>query len=109
MPVPRTQGPRPGVRARHGRPAPAAVLAALLPLLCLVTASPAPALSGDLRMHDPSVIKAGNCYYGFSTGFENDAFNPSGSITMDGAGTSGERVDDPAGIVRHGAGCTVER
>jgi arabinan endo-1,5-alpha-L-arabinosidase len=31
-------------------------------------------------MHDPSVIKANGCYYGFSTGFENDPQNPSGSI-----------------------------
>ncbi|MFI1720376.1 family 43 glycosylhydrolase [Streptomyces sp. NPDC020489] len=33
-------------------------------------------------MHDPSVIKVGSCYYGFSTGFENDPLNPSGSITL---------------------------
>jgi Glycosyl hydrolases family 43 len=32
-------------------------------------------------MHDPSVIKVGSCYYGFSTGFEHDSLNPSGSIT----------------------------
>ncbi|MET8983158.1 family 43 glycosylhydrolase [Streptomyces sp. NPDC004539] len=70
---------RPG---RHRRSALAATLVALLCLLGLVTASPAQALSGDVRMHDPSLIKVGTCYYGFSTGFENDAQNPSGSPTL---------------------------
>jgi arabinan endo-1,5-alpha-L-arabinosidase len=31
---------------------------------------PAAAATGDIRMHDPSVIKVGSCFYGFSTGFE---------------------------------------
>ncbi len=48
----------------------------------LVHPGSANALSGDIRMHDPSVIKVGSCYYGFSTGFENDPLNPSGSITI---------------------------
>ncbi|HYN93659.1 MAG TPA: arabinan endo-1,5-alpha-L-arabinosidase [Pilimelia sp.] len=43
-------------------------------------ASPAAALSGDLRMHDPSLIRVGNCYYGFSTGFEGGPGN--GSVTI---------------------------
>lgn len=42
--------------------------------------TPAFALSGDLHMHDPSVIKAGSCYYGFSTGFEGGPGN--GSVTI---------------------------
>lgn len=48
----------------------------------IIYPAPAFALSGDIRMHDPSVIKVGSCYYGFSTGFENDPQNPSGSITL---------------------------
>ncbi|MEU9267148.1 hypothetical protein AB0E04_17080 [Streptomyces sp. NPDC048251] len=56
-----TQQPRPGIRSRHGRPVLATIVAALLTILGLVTASPAQALSGDLRMHDPSVIKVGSC------------------------------------------------
>ena len=75
-------GPRPRTREGRGRPALAAVLVAFLTVLGLVTASPAQALSGDLRMHDPSVIKVGGCYYGFSTGFEHDPLDPSGSITI---------------------------
>ncbi|MBP5872387.1 family 43 glycosylhydrolase [Streptomyces sp. LBUM 1486] len=77
-----TAPPRPGIRGRARRPALASILVALLTLLGLVTAGPAQALSGDLRMHDPSLIKVGSCYYGFSTGFENDPLNPSGSITV---------------------------
>ena len=42
--------------------------------------TPAQALSGDIRMHDPSLIKVGSCYYGFSTGFEGGPGN--GSITI---------------------------
>ncbi|WP_371657709.1 family 43 glycosylhydrolase [Streptomyces sp. NBC_00280] len=70
------------IRARRGRSALATVLVAFLTVLGLVTASPAQSLSGDTRMHDPSLIKVGSCYYGFSTGFENDSLNPSGSITI---------------------------
>lgn len=47
----------------------------------LVATGPALALSGATRLHDPSVIKVGSCYYGFSTGFENDPNDPSGAIT----------------------------
>ena len=43
-------------------------------------AGPAAALTGDLRMHDPSVIRVGACYYGFSTGFEGGPGN--GSVTI---------------------------
>jgi arabinan endo-1,5-alpha-L-arabinosidase len=72
-------------RLRRHRPrrvrAFAALVALAIGVLQLVVAGPAQALSGDTRMHDPSVIKVGNCYYGFSTGFERDPLNPSGSIT----------------------------
>jgi hypothetical protein len=51
-------------------------------VIALTGSGPAYALTGDIRMHDPSVIKVGTCYYGFSTGFENDPLNPSGSITI---------------------------
>ncbi|WP_211267191.1 RICIN domain-containing protein [Nonomuraea candida] len=37
-------------------------------LLLGIGAQPAVALTGDVAMHDPSVIKAGSCYYGYSTG-----------------------------------------
>jgi len=47
----------------------------------LAGAPAARALSGATRLHDPTVIKVGTCYYAFSTGFENDAQNPSGSVT----------------------------
>ena len=59
-----TEEPRPGIRRQHARPALAAIVVALLTVLGLVSASPAQALSGDIRMHDPSVIKVGSCYYG---------------------------------------------
>lgn len=81
MSTPRSGGPHPAARSRPTRPGLAALLAALLAVLGLVTAGRAHALSGDIRMHDPSVIKVGSCYYGFSTGFEHDSLNPSGSIT----------------------------
>jgi arabinan endo-1,5-alpha-L-arabinosidase len=38
------------------------------------------ALTGDLHMHDPSCIRVGNAYYGFSTGFEGGPGN--GSVTI---------------------------
>jgi len=63
-----------------------------LAVLCLVLAgvgvavappTAADALAGSgTRLHDPSVIKVGSCFYGFSTGFENDSANPTGSITI---------------------------
>lgn len=45
------------------------VLAAATALV-LGLSTPALALTGETRLHDPSVIVAGGCYYGFSTGFE---------------------------------------
>lgn len=83
MTSPRIQAPLDATQRRQGRRRPAlgALLVAFLTVLGMVTAGPAQALSGDIRMHDPSVIKVGSCYYGFSTGFENDPLNPSGSIT----------------------------
>lgn len=83
MTSPRIQAPLDATQRRQGRSRPAlgALLVAFLTVLGMVTAGPAQALSGDIRMHDPSVIKVGSCYYGFSTGFENDPLNPSGSIT----------------------------
>ncbi|MEV7886466.1 family 43 glycosylhydrolase [Streptomyces sp. NPDC002817] len=78
----RIGGAYPGIRRRRISPTLAAILAALVTVIALVTAGQAKALSGDIRMHDPSLIKVGSCYYGFSTGFENDSLNPSGSITI---------------------------
>jgi arabinan endo-1,5-alpha-L-arabinosidase len=77
-----TEVPRPTTRRRRRYPAFAAIAVTLLTVFGLFTATPTQALSGDIRMHDPSVIKVGSCYYGFSTGFENDPLNPSGSITI---------------------------
>ncbi|MEN2740154.1 family 43 glycosylhydrolase [Microbacterium sp. X-17] len=65
------------------------LVGALMLLLTLVlsgvgvalTAAPAQALTGGDRIHDPSVIKVGSCYYAFSTGFENDPNDPSGAPT----------------------------
>jgi arabinan endo-1,5-alpha-L-arabinosidase len=74
-------GARADRQRRRGRRTAAALAILLIGAVQLVLAGPAHALSGDIRMHDPSVIKVGGCYYGFSTGFENDALNPSGSIT----------------------------
>lgn len=48
----------------------------------LTAASPAIALSGDTRMHDTTAIKVGDCYWAYSTGFERDAANPTGAVTM---------------------------
>ncbi|MFF6805380.1 family 43 glycosylhydrolase [Streptomyces sp. NPDC012616] len=75
-------GAYPEIRRRRVSPTLAAILAALVAVIGLLTAGEAKALSGDIRMHDPSVIKVGHCFYGFSTGFENDPLNPSGSITI---------------------------
>ncbi len=60
----------------------AVLTTAALLLSVLVSAAPANALSGETRMHDPSMIKVGSCYYAYSTGFENDQQNPTGSITV---------------------------
>jgi arabinan endo-1,5-alpha-L-arabinosidase len=68
-------------RSSRARVAVAALAVAVLAAVGLAVATPAQALTGDIRMHDPSVIKVGACYYGFSTGFENDPLNPKGSIT----------------------------
>ncbi len=42
--------------------------------------APAAALFGSTRLHDPSVIRVGTCYYGFSTSFNgvNGTTGPSG-------------------------------
>lgn len=59
-----------------------AATAAALVATALV-ATPVAALSGtDTRLHDPSAIVVGGCTYAFSTGFENDPANPTGSITQ---------------------------
>ncbi len=61
----------------------AAIAVAIAILMALVPGDSARALTGPgTRLHDPSVIKVGSCYYGFSTGFENDPANPTGSITI---------------------------
>ncbi|MEN2740152.1 RICIN domain-containing protein [Microbacterium sp. X-17] len=62
----------------------ASAAAAVLTLATALTAAaPATALTGsNVLFHDPSVIKADGCYYGFSTGFENDSDDPSGAITI---------------------------
>lgn len=61
----------------------ATVLGAVLAGSAL-TALPASALSGSepVRLHDPSAITVGECTYAFSTGFENDPANPTGSVTQ---------------------------
>jgi arabinan endo-1,5-alpha-L-arabinosidase len=77
------------MREKFARYAPARLTRLLLCLpLALISgvvvfiggAPAASALSGDLHMHDPSVIKVGGCYYGFSTGFEGGPGN--GSVTV---------------------------
>jgi arabinan endo-1,5-alpha-L-arabinosidase len=56
---------------------------ALLASGIVAPVAPAEALTGSgTRLHDPSVIKVGSCWYGYSTGFENDSANPTGSITV---------------------------
>ncbi len=69
-------------RGRRGRRLTLTLTAVASLVAGLVVGSPAQALAGDVRMHDPSLIKVGSCYYGYSTGFENDPQNPSGSITI---------------------------
>ena len=72
--------PRRVARRRAGV---AIAVAAAFALAGVAIGTPASALTGsDTRLHDPSVIKAGSCYYGFSTGFENDSNDPSGAITI---------------------------
>lgn len=67
-------------RSRRGL---SAVLAAALTMVAgLLLAAPAQALDGEIRLHDPSIIKSGSCYYAYTTGFENDPSNPSGSIMV---------------------------
>ncbi|HLL65507.1 MAG TPA: family 43 glycosylhydrolase [Micromonosporaceae bacterium] len=58
----------------------AVTVAVLVTTVVMANARSADALTGDLRMHDPSVIKVGSCYYGFSTGFEGGP--GSGSVTI---------------------------
>jgi arabinan endo-1,5-alpha-L-arabinosidase len=70
--MPTLQRPRRGLLAALG--------AAILLVAGLLMASPAAALTGETRLHDPSVIKVGSCYYAYTTGFENDPNNPTGSI-----------------------------
>jgi arabinan endo-1,5-alpha-L-arabinosidase len=60
----------------------AALGAALILMIGSLVAAPASALDGETRLHDPSIIKAGGCYYAYTTGFENDPANPSGSIMI---------------------------
>lgn len=67
----------------------AALAAAMIVLTATAPGDSAQALTGSgTRLHDPSVIKVGSCYYGFSTGFENDPANPSGSVTIHRSCTS---------------------
>jgi len=76
--------PAPAHRSRR-RPTGARLLtlaATVLALVALVGVGPASALSGQTRLHDPTVIKVGDCYYGYSTGFERDPANPTGQVTM---------------------------
>ncbi|MEU8324272.1 RICIN domain-containing protein [Nonomuraea sp. NPDC048881] len=56
------------------------LVAVLLGALHVALASPAQALTGETRLHDPSVMKVDSCYYAFSTGFAGDAQNPNGQI-----------------------------
>lgn len=60
-----------------------AALGAIAIVLTALVATPAAALSGPgpVRLHDPSAIVVGDCTYAYSTGFENDPANPTGSIT----------------------------
>lgn len=64
-------------------------ISTLVMALVAVSTPSAHALTGaGTRLHDPSVIKSGSCYYAYSTGFENDAANPTGSITVHRSCTS---------------------
>ncbi|MHC5797885.1 arabinan endo-1,5-alpha-L-arabinosidase [Lacisediminihabitans sp. FW035] len=67
-------------RPRRRRRMLTAIVSVALTLGGLAAAPPAFALTGDTHMHDPSVIKVGSCYYGFSTGFEGGPGN--GSVTI---------------------------
>ena len=75
------------------RAAGSAVVAVLLACLAVVavSSSRAEALTGDVAMHDPSVIKVGNCYYGYSTGDEGGRGAGTISIrrTCDAGGVTG--------------------
>ncbi|MEV8240437.1 family 43 glycosylhydrolase [Microbacterium testaceum] len=53
-----------------------------LVLAGLIAAPPANALSGETRLHDPSLITVGSCTYAFSTGFENDPNNAAGAVMV---------------------------
>ncbi|HEX8631496.1 MAG TPA: family 43 glycosylhydrolase [Catenuloplanes sp.] len=57
---------RPSLARRYLTMAVAAV--ALVAAVILGGSPPADALTGDIRVHDPSVIRVASCYYGFSTG-----------------------------------------
>src|SRR5882757_8542166 len=71
----------------------AALTAAAIAIYQLVIAGPAGAVTGDVGVHDPSVMKVGNCYYAFSTGPVGDAADHSGAInerrTCSGTAASG--------------------
>ncbi|PUB27684.1 ricin-type beta-trefoil lectin protein [Promicromonospora sp. AC04] len=60
----------------------AALGTALILMIGSLVAAPASALDGETRLHDPSIIKVNGCYYAYTTGFENDPANPSGSIMV---------------------------
>lgn len=62
-----SSGEAPVARRRRRRHA---IIVAVLSCMALlgVGVQPAHALSGDVTMHDPSLIKVGSCYYGYSTG-----------------------------------------
>lgn len=72
-------------QTRASRGAILSILVLLFALLSVIggPAGTADALTGSgTRLHDPSDTKVGSCWCGYSTGFENDPQNPSGSITI---------------------------
>lgn len=66
-----------------------ATVLALVLTLALAGTSPASALSGDIRAHDPTIVRSGSCYYAFSTGDEYGYRNGNIQIRRSCGGVSG--------------------
>ncbi|WP_051325796.1 family 43 glycosylhydrolase [Glycomyces tenuis] len=79
---PRSDVPRAPRRRRTLAGGIALLMTVALALTGLLVTTPASALEGEILLHDPSVIKADGCYYAYTTGFENDPNNRSGSVMV---------------------------